>query len=62
MTFDHQERVANAAAGISGAGAATAWIVDALPWVQFVGGVIAIIAGIFAIRYHYLKTQQLNDV
>jgi hypothetical protein len=62
MTFDPQEKIAASMAGISGAGAATAWVADALPWVQFIAGVVAIVAGLFAIRYHYMKAAQLNDL
>lgn len=61
MTYDSHEKLANAAAGVSAAGAATTWVIDALPWVQFVAGLIAIVAGIFAIRYHYIKASQLNE-
>lgn len=58
--YEHHAKVADVAAGISTAGALTAWVADALPWVQFIAGIIAIIAGIFAIRYHYLKTKALE--
>lgn len=39
------------------------WIVslsDYQPLVSFVGGIIAIISGLLAIRYYYIKTKKLN--
>jgi hypothetical protein len=58
--YEQHTRVADVATGISTAGAVTAWAADALPIVQFCAGVIAIIAGLFAIRYHYKKTKALG--
>ena len=60
MMQDHT-RVADTAAVISSLGAVTSWVVDALPWVQFVAGIIAIIAGVYAARYHAKKIKELND-
>ena len=56
---DHT-KVADTAVIVSSLGAVTSWIVDALPWVQFIAGVVAIIAGIYAARYHYKKIKELN--
>ena len=57
---DHT-KVADTAVVISSLGAVTSWIVNALPWVQFVAGIVAIIAGLCAARYHYKKIKELND-
>lgn len=58
--IDQQTRVADAAALVSGAGAVTSWVVNAMPIVQFIAGIIAIIAGIFAAIYHYKKIKELG--
>lgn len=60
MMIDQQARVADAAALVSGAGAVTSWMVDAMPIVQFFAGIIAIIAGICASVYHIKKIRQLE--
>lgn len=60
MMIDQQTRVADAAAVISSAGAVTSWVVNAMPIVQFIAGVIAIIAGTFAAVYHYKKIQEMS--
>ena len=53
-------KIADTAAVVSTLGAVTSWIADALPIVQFIAGVIAIITGCFAIVYHYKKIKALN--
>jgi hypothetical protein len=40
------------------------WIVSLStyqPLVSFIGGIIAIISGLLAIRYYYIKTKKLNN-
>ena len=53
-------KAADTAAVVSSLGAFTSWVVDALPLVQFVAGVIAIVAGVFAAVYHYKKIKQMG--
>ena len=57
---DHT-KIADAAAIVSSLGAVTSWVVDALPLVQFIAGIVAIIAGLYAARYHYKKLKELDD-
>jgi len=54
-------KIADTAAIVSSLGAFTSWVVDALPLVQFIAGIVAIVAGIYAARYHYKKLKELND-
>lgn len=56
---DHT-KLADTAAIVSSLGAVTSWVVDALPLVQFIAGIVAIIAGVYAARYHYKKLKQLG--
>jgi uncharacterized membrane protein len=58
--IDQQAKVADAAAIVSGAGAITSWVVNAMPIVQFIAAVVAIFAGTFAAIYHYKKIRELN--
>lgn len=51
----HGQRVADAAAATSGIGWLASWATDALPIIQAVSGIVAIVAGCFAIAYHYRR-------
>ena len=53
---NHQEAIANTAMGISFGGWVTSIAVDALPVVQFMAGILAIIASLFAIRFYHKRT------
>jgi hypothetical protein len=57
--FDQPTKAADTAAVVSSLGAFTSWVVNAMPWVQFVAGLVAIIAGICASIYHIKKIRQL---
>ena len=59
--FDQSTKAADTAAVVSSLGAFTSWVVDALPWVQFVAGIIAIIAGIYAAAYHAKKIKEMDN-
>lgn len=58
--LDQSTKVADTAVVVSSLGAFTSWVVDALPLVQFVAGIVAIIAGVCAARYHYKKLKELD--
>lgn len=51
----HGQRVADAAAATSAFGWVASWATDALPIIQAVSGIVAIVAGCFAIAYHYRR-------
>jgi len=56
----HSDSTADLLTGLSASG----WIISLSnyqPVVSFVGGIIAIISGLFAVRYYYFKTKKLND-
>lgn len=48
-------KLADAAAGTSVVGWVASWATDALPIIQAVAGLVAIIAGLFAIAAHYRR-------
>lgn len=50
----HQHRIADAAAATSGLGWVASWATDALPIIQALAGIVAIVSGGFAIAY-YIK-------
>jgi len=55
----HSDSTADLLTGLSASG----WIISLSnyqPVVSFVGGIIAIISGLFAVRYYYFKTKKLN--
>jgi len=52
-------KAADTAAVVSTISAATTWLADAIPMVQFISGVVAIITGIFAIVYYYKQIKNL---
>lgn len=51
----HGQRVADAAAATSAFGWVASWATDALPIIQAFSGIVAIVAGLFAIAYHYKR-------
>lgn len=56
----HSDSTADLLTGLSASG----WIISLSnyqPVVSFIGGIIAIISGLFAVRYYYFKTKKLND-
>lgn len=59
--YEQHTKAADAATVVSTVGAVMSWFADAIPVVQFLSGVIAIITGIFAIVYHYKKIQSLSS-
>jgi len=55
----HSDSTADVMTAISAGG----WIVSLStyqPLVSFIGGIIAIISGLFAVRYYYIKTKKLQ--
>jgi len=55
----HSDSTADLLTGLSASG----WIISLSnyqPVVSFIGGIIAIISGLFAVRYYYFKTKKLN--
>ena len=55
----HSDSTADLLTGLSAGG----WIVslsDYQPLVSFIGGIVAIISGLLAIRYYYIKTKNLK--
>jgi hypothetical protein len=59
--YESHARIADAATVVSAMGAAASVAMEALPIVQLMAGLIAIVAGIFAIVYHYKKIQSMDD-
>lgn len=55
MITHDQTRIADAAAGTSVVGWLASWATDALPIIQALAGLVAIVAGCFAIAYHYKR-------
>lgn len=53
-----QTRAADIAAAASGIGWLTTWATNALPIIQVVGGLIGILAGLFAIAVHYQRLKR----
>lgn len=51
----HSTRVADAAAATSAFGWIASWATDALPIIQALAGIVAIVAGLFAIAFHYKR-------
>lgn len=51
----HSTRAADAAAATSAFGWVASWATDALPIIQALAGIVAIVAGCFAIAYHYKR-------
>lgn len=51
----HSTRVADAAAATSAFGWVASWATDALPIIQALSGIVAIVAGLFAIAYHWKR-------
>lgn len=51
----HSNRLADAAAAASGIGWLASWATDALPIIQAMAGIIAIISGAFAIAWHWRR-------
>lgn len=51
----HSTRVADAAAATSGLGWVASWATDALPIIQALAGIVAIVAGLFAIAFHWKR-------
>ena len=52
-------KAADTAAVVSTISAATTWLADALPVIQFISGLIAIVTGLFAIVYYYKQIKNL---
>lgn len=50
------ERLADVATGISWTGAITAFVAQALPVVQLLAGIAAIVCSLFATRYYYRRS------
>jgi len=48
-------RAADAAAATSSIGWMASWATDTLPIIQAMAGIVAIVAGLFAIAYHYKR-------
>jgi len=48
-------RAADAAAATSTLGWLASWATDALPIIQAAAGIVAIVAGLFAIAYHWKR-------
>jgi len=48
-------RAADAAAATSTLGWLASWATDALPIIQALAGIVAIVAGLFAIAYHWKR-------
>jgi hypothetical protein len=48
-------RAADAAAATSTLGWLASWATDALPIIQAMAGIVAIVAGLFAIAYHWKR-------
>lgn len=57
--IEHSTKPADAAAIVSTVTAATTWLADAVPVVQFISGVIAIVTGVFASIYYYKQIKNL---
>lgn len=57
--IEHSTKPADAAAVISTVSAATTWLADAVPVIQFISGIIAIVTGVFAIVYYYKQIKNL---
>lgn len=56
----HSDSTADLLTGLSASG----WIISLSnyqPVVSFIGGIIAIISGLFAVRYYYIKTKKLKN-
>lgn len=51
-------RTADVAAATSTLGWLASWATDALPIIQAMAGIVAIVAGLFAIAYHYKRIFQ----
>jgi hypothetical protein len=56
-----QDVHATVAAVVSGGSAATAVIAEAMPWLQVIAVLVAIVSGAMAIRYHYVQTKRLQQ-
>jgi len=56
-----QEKAADAAVGLSLAGAGTAWMSQANEVLTMCATLTAIVAACMAARYHYKKTKLMND-
>ena len=52
-------KAADTAAVVSTISAATTWLADAIPVIQFISGIIAIVTGVFAIVYYYKQIKSL---
>jgi len=56
----HSDSTADLLTGVSAGG----WIISLStyqPVVSFIGGIIAIVSGLFAVRYYYIKTKKLKN-
>lgn len=53
-------RLADTGAAVSVGGWFVTFAVQAEPIIQALAGIVAIIAGVFAARYHYLKAEEIK--
>ena len=57
--YDQHTRVADSLAVVSTVSAITSWAADALPWVQLVGALVAIVTGVYATIYYHKKIKEI---
>ncbi len=60
--IDHQTRVADAAVATGWIGWIVSHAAEAAPVIQDTAGLLAIVATLYAIRYHHIKTKYFKSL